>query len=376
MRGWRDILKLLPALLCALLCLTGCGEEESAVELSSHPVPDSGGGETETEEAVDCSDFDWRSSEWKRTSSRGKGEALYIGEYIEGQIPGAELAYDDRYFPRYVYRSFICGMDKYTRENGETCGIYLYRYDADTGESIYLELDVDSLLGGEGEVEFCPFDMRSEEEFVFLRVEYEEGHFEKGWTLEDDEVRGLTAVHVDVEGNLIKTVDLYPGVTGSDYLTDMGWGREQKCKVDSQGNYYFYASHNGGRFRKMVVLDPEGQELCVVNPYPEGLEENEEWGYINLAYVMKDPDGFPVFYLERPNRRESVLLTFDRQKQEIRQTRLPYLGGYLSHACMDENGMCYFVSDREGILYRWNLCTGGILELMDTTAENLTGNAG
>ncbi|MCM1120594.1 MAG: extracellular solute-binding protein, partial [bacterium] len=369
MRGWREILKLLPALLCILFCLTGCGDAESAGDQTANSVPVSGGGEAE--EGADCSDFDWRTSEWKRTSSRGKGEALYIGEYTEGLEPGTEIVCDNRYFPKSVYQFLVCGMDLYTMNSGEICGLYLYRYDVETGESAYVEVDTDSLLAGESEVAIGSFDIRSEEEYVFLRAEYEEGHNFGTGIIEDDEVCGLTAVHVDAEGNLIKTVDLYPGVTESDYLTDLGWGHGQQLYVDSQGNYYYYARYDGGRFRKMVMLDPEGHVLCVANPYPDGLEETEEWEYNNIQYIMKDPDGYPVFYLSRPNRSETVLFTFDRQSNGIRQTVLPYLGYSLSYTCMAEDGMCYFVSDRDGILYRWNLCTGSIFELMNVAAANI-----
>ncbi|MCM1118117.1 MAG: extracellular solute-binding protein [bacterium] len=372
MRGWREILKLPLALFCILLCLTGCGDVGSTVDPAANPVSDSVG--EDTEEVTDFSDLDWRTSEWKRSSSRGK-DTLYIGEYVEGLNPKAELDYDRRSHSIAVYKSLIYDLDVYMMENRDICGFYMYRYDVDTGDASYTGLNVDSLLGGESEAEITSFDIYSEEEYVFLRVKYGEGHHWGAGQIEDDEVRGLTAVHMDAEGNLIKTVDLYQGVTESDYLTDMGWGQGQTLKVDSQGNYYYYASYDGGKFRKILVLDPEGHALCVANPYPDGLEETEEWRYHNFRYMMRDPDGFPVFYLSRPNCKETVLITFDRQNNEFRQTTLPYLG-VMHNACMTENGMCYFVSDRDGILYRWNLCTGGILELMNVEAEDITKNIG
>ncbi|MCM1119409.1 MAG: ABC transporter substrate-binding protein [bacterium] len=371
MRDWCKNLRLPLTLLCILFSLTGCGDVESIVESATNSVPDSGSGEAE--EAADYSDFDWRTSEWKRTSSRGKGNALYIGEYVEALSPIAELNYDSIEFPvTTTYKSFIYSLDQYMLEN-RNIGNYMYRYDVDTGDTSYTELDTDSLLGGESEAEIISFDIYSEEEYVFLRVKYEDGHKWGPEWREDDEVCGLTAVHMDAEGNLIKTVDLYPGVTESGYLTDMGWGNYQRLNVDSQGNYYYYASYSGGGVRKMAVLDPDGHVLCVVNPYPDGLEGAMEQEITAFECLMKDPDGFPVFYLPHPNRSESMLLTYDQQRGGIRQTPLPYLGS-VNNTCMTEDGMCYFVSGSDGTLYRWNLCTGGILELMNIAAEDITTN--
>lgn len=361
-----------------LLCLSGCGESreitESAVNSISESEEESGFEGEET--TIDRSDFDWRESVWKRGNDTGEGKTLYVGEYADGLQYDPDFAYEKRYGITLSYKSIICRMEYFIMEDDET-RYYMNRHDGDTGEITHTELDIDSLLGGESEAEISDFDILDENEYVFLRVTYEEGHdFSPGWKEEDDKVCGITAVHTDTEGNIIKTVDLYPGVTGSDYLQDIGWCQQQKLKMDLQGNYYFYSSQHGDKPRKMAVLDCEGRELCIIEPYPKGTQGQSEWGVFDFAYLMKNPDGSPVFGLPHPGRSETLLFMYDQRQNAMKQLLLmPVFDSLSMRFCMTDDGMCYYLSN-DGSLYQWDLYTGGILRLMNCTAADITTNVG
>ncbi|MCM1118963.1 MAG: ABC transporter substrate-binding protein [bacterium] len=363
---------------CMLFCLSGCGESGEITESAVNSISESEGGSgIEGEEvAIDRSDLDWRESGWKRGDATGEGKTLYVEEYVEGLQYDPDFAYEKRYGITLSYKSIICRMEYFILEDDET-RYYMNRYDGDTGEITHTELDIDSLLGGESEAGISDFDILDEEEYVFLRVTYEEGHdFSPGWKEEDDKVCGMTAVHTDAEGNIIKTVDLYSGVVGSDYLQDIGWCQEQKLKMDLQGNYYIYSSQHGDKPRKMAVLDCEGRELCVIEPYPKGTQGEAEWGAIGLKYLMKSPDGSPVFGLPHPGRSETLLFMYDQQQNAMKQLLLmPVCDWLLMRFCMTDDGMCYYLSN-DGSLYQWDLCTGGILRLMNCTAADITTNVG
>ncbi|MCM1117838.1 MAG: extracellular solute-binding protein [bacterium] len=356
-----------------LLCLSGCGNVGNVVDPAANPSADQG-----SEEAVDRSGFDWRTSEWKQTKSRGKGETLYVEQYIDHLQYDPDFAYQSRtVVGGGSYGALYCFVERIVTEEGEA-RYFVSRFDGDTGEVSHAELNADDLTGGESEVELCTFSMRNEEEYVFLRVAYEEGHdFGLGWHEEDDRVRALTAVHMDVEGNLVKTVDLYQGVTESGYLADRGWGQWHSLRVDRQGNYYYYSRpmEASETARKIAVLDAEGHASCVITPFPTEDQGGPEEGADEIRYLVRNPDGAPIFSMAHFGRGETKLFMYDQQKQEMKLLlSLPYGDRMDMCCCMTEDGMLYYLS--EGTLYRWDLCTGGILELMNYLAEDISINVG
>ena len=369
-------LKIAITLLCILLCLTGCGDAGSAVDPAANPSPDL---ESEEPEAtVDRSGFDWRTSQWKRTNARGQGETFYVEQYVDHLQYDPDFAYERRIgVGGASYKSLYCAVECFVTEGGES-RYYLNRYDGDTGEISHTELDADGLMGGESEAEISSFSMCNEGEYVFLRVAYEEGHdFGPGWNEEDDKVRGLTAVHMDVDGNLIRTVDLYPGVTESAYLEDRGWGQYHNLRVDRQGNYYYYSDpvETTETARKIAVLDSEGRVSCVITPFPTGGQGAVEEGAEDIHYLTKNPDGAPIFGMTHFGRAETKLFMYDEQKKEMKLLlSLPYSDPLSIRCCMTEDGMIYYLS--EGTLYRWDLCTGGVLELMNYLSEDISNNVG
>lgn len=166
MRKRLSRLRIALVLLCILFCLTGCGKSESNADPESEDI----------EAVVDRSNFNWRTSEWKRTNSRGDGEALYIGDFVEYLQHEVDFDYEMRdYLYSRSYETLVCRLDYFMMEDGET-RYYMDRYDWDTGETSYTEMDIDSFLEGESMAEICYFDIRSKEEYVFLRVVYEEGY--------------------------------------------------------------------------------------------------------------------------------------------------------------------------------------------------------
>lgn len=366
-----------------LLFMAGCGERGSSAEptasLNMDTSMDTAVDFVETgvsaEMEIDRSGFDWRQSEWKKEAPKGEGKALYVQEYIDNMLYNADFSYKKRKsIDTLCYQSLICTLERFTMEDG-SFRYYMNRYDGDTGVTTHMELDSAGMLGEESGAVIGSFDIRNEEEYVFFRITYGEGHDYDTWVEDDDLIHGITAIHTDIEGNIVKSVDLFPGVSGSDFAMDQGWGRMWPIKVDAQGNYYIYSAIYDMP-RRLLVLDTEGQEACIINPFPKEAQIENQWEYETICFLMKTPDGDPVFALQHPGRSETILFTCDQQEKKMKQLMLlPQYDLFNIQACMTEEGICYYLSD-DGFMYKWDLYTGICVKVMNYAAEDITSNVG
>ena len=380
--GKKIYIKLM--LLCMLLGMAGCGEEETPADLpvnsAVNPFAESQETEisSEPDVEIDRSGFDWREGGWKWSSPKGQGETLYVSGYTDELSGEVDFEYETRQnIDIKSYGSFICKLEVLT--TGDAVPRYfLNRYDGDTGESTYVELDMDSLLGGEERAEIREFDIRNGEEYVFFRATYEEGYnfsLDGSYDLENEDLLcGLKAVHTDLEGNVQKTVDLFPGMLESQFATHKGWKALRILQVDEQGNYYMVGLENAARM--VLVLNAEGKEACIMEPYPAGTVEEGDWGNERIVSYVKSPDGIPIFYLAHRARSETSLFTYDQQKNEQKQLMLlPQYYLFDMKPYITEEGICYYAAG-DGKLYRWDLYTGSCVKLMNYAVEDITTSTG
>lgn len=96
--GKKIYIKLM--LLCMLLGMAGCGEEETPADLpvnsAVNPFVESQETEisSEPDVEIDRSGFDWREGGWKWSSPKGQGETLYVSGYTDELSGEVDFEYE------------------------------------------------------------------------------------------------------------------------------------------------------------------------------------------------------------------------------------------------------------------------------------------
>lgn len=330
-------LKIHVTLFLLLVFLAGCGRPEAGTAQPSEPAP--------TEASV-RPELDWRTAAWKFDTLSGATHDLYITEYITGLTYTA--AYDnvspvnfccleDRFYELDLWAQWTSGENKLT--------YYLSSYDNSSGEFQHQEINLPApeQYGGDKAVAER-LDVVSEDECVLFLVVS---------TGEEQETAAYLAVHMDMDGECLSVMDLYPAMQENGLEILPGYAYEN-AYADRQGYYYLLADYGltGLDPGRIMVINAEGKMVDNI-----GSEEKDAVS----VYAMKDPDGNSVFEIYTPGGTEIRLVGYgsagEKQYAQVQlDPRTP--------KAMSGDGYLYY-GTQDGMLYRWDLYSGSRELCMD-----------
>lgn len=317
------------------------------------------GQERNEAEGMEQRAYDWRTEEWKLEEEGDWGHNLYAAEYIYGLESQPAAEYVDRSGYHCILGNRIYSIEEFSVSEEEYEGRFYYMncFDSITGEIWHRPLELPDLPEleqyGECDAYYQSFDMCSEQEMVvFLLVRAHEG---------EQETVAYLAVHMSLEGEVLSVLDLYPALLeggAQDCTCGVYWHSPGHVYVDREGFYYLipvsWENRDyglSGRFASEIpVLDPEGELVGRMKP----------WAGHSPRFVMKTPDGEPIFLWYTGSGINSyALMYYDKAAQEQRQLlkiREP-LWDTSWVSMLREDGYLYFM-DGKGRLNRCDLSTG------------------
>lgn len=333
-------------LLAAALLLTGCG---AGVENTA--------GETATSmESVPKIDIDWSTYRITASQRTEDGTQWYLTEYHDNWITPYGSEYDERHSTNtgtidgMIYNNYRYQSGS-VEDNNLQVTDYMYCYDAQTGQSVPMELNLGEYGLQEGAY-LWDMDMADDQLAVFLLRKFGE---------EEMPIPYASLLFYHMEDGVQKNLDLLPILASLGIENELGsrdYLLRQGCILcDRDGCCYLLWNEN------LLVLGENGELLC----HMKGT------GDLPPTYLCKTPEGFPLFVLSDMDTRASTYWTYDHDTGEMRSLGESKYFALKCGGCMDTAGNLYYFSDTCNIV-KWNILSGEREKIFDCKANLLSSN--
>ncbi|MDE6516397.1 MAG: hypothetical protein K2L18_00900, partial [Acetatifactor sp.] len=336
----------LSLLLASAFFLTSCGagEENAAGDTASSREP------------VPRMDIDWSAYQVTASQSTEDSTQWYLTEYHDDWITPYDSEYDERHdtntgtIDGMIYNNYRYQSGS-VEENNLQVTDYMYCYDAQTGQSVPMELDLGEYGLQEGAYP-QDMDMAGDQQAVFLLRKFGE---------DEMPIPYASLLFCHMEEGVQKNLDLLP------ILASLGIETELKSRdyllsqshilCDRDSCCYLLWNDN------LLVLSENGELLC----HMKGT------GDLPPTYLCKTPEGFPLFVFSDMNARTNTYWIYDHDAREMRSLGESKYFALKCGGCMDTAGNLYYFSDTCNIV-RWNILSGERENIFDCKANLLSSN--